>query len=442
MTPFCRFIFLALLVLVFGATEAMAQSVEFRLRDGTRFRGQIDDRLEVRTIQQGVEITVRGRLIAAEDMHITLEVDMAGTASRRPVFISEILSIRKLDEDGREGGSTPGRDDRPGRGGQSPRAPASENESETGMPGVIVLPLEGGVGQEIRVEEFEALRRYADSLGPGQIIVFDILTPGGSVVEMEMISAALIEMKKKHRLIAWVREAISAGCYTIIHCDEIYFTSYGAAGAMTPLRGDGSPVEPEKLQHYVRVAGDMTEVGGRSRYIGEAMVEAKRAVSYDVDPVTGKRTFYPNTRGKYILSRPGENLVFNADNAVHSGFAQGVANTTDELAKLLDMPQWNEVSDYGRRIASDWQRTWQQINRDLIRLQAQLGYKGTGGGDAKEIISHRIRILTEIVRLLDRAPNMLRGGSDPREPIQRQIRELQKQLADMERAERQQRRRR
>ena len=114
----------------------------------------------------------------------------------------------------------------------------SRRAVETGdanQPGVFVLPLKNTVGTYIRHEEMEAIAEEADKYGPGQIIVLILDTPGGSVTETEKIHEVLMKIKKRHRLVAWIKEAISAGCAIALHCDEIYFMKEGSAGAMTAI---------------------------------------------------------------------------------------------------------------------------------------------------------------------------------------------------------------
>ena len=181
----------------------------------------------------------------------------------------------------------------------------------------------------------------------------------------------------------------------------------------------------------MRRAGDWMEQGGRSRYIAEAMIHAPILLSYDKDPVTGEVVFYNDLSGEFALSADEQNLVFTAKLALHCGFSDGTADTEEQLAELLDLPQWHEISDYGRRIAQEWQDTCEEAVREVTLLVNRLQYEGTGSGNPQTILQTRIKNLKKIIWWIDRAPNAVRGRVPPKAQIEREISELKKQLADM-----------
>jgi ClpP class serine protease len=287
------------------------------------------------------------------------------------------------------------------------------------------------VGLEFRHEEMEKIAEEADKHGPGQIIVLLIESGGGAVTEMEQIHETLLEIKKRHRLVAWIQEAISAACATAIHCDEIYFMTEGTAGSMTAFAG-GQSWQGAQLQKWLNTAGEWMELGGRSPYIGEAMIDDDKLLSYDKDGKTGKVTWYNDLSGEFILSRMDENLTFNSSNALHCGFADGIADTEPQLAKLLDLPKWYEVSDYGREIHEDWMSTVKRAQEDLPRLADELQYKNQSSGDPVKILGTQINIMKQIVQWWDRAPNVCEmSGIPPKEFLERQIAEMRRELARM-----------
>lgn len=419
------------------ATEVMAQSIELRLADGTRWRGAVGDQVEIRITQRGVESTLTGKIIANANLHLTLQVETAGETRDRTVFKSDIVAIKTVQG---PAPSTPRRGDttttprtgEPSRPTDSTRPQAAKEEG----PGVFVLPLSGTVGTGIRHQEIEAMAAEADKYGPGQIIILLLNTPGGLVIEMEEIARVLTEIKKRHRLIAWIQEAISAGAATAAFCDEIYFTTQGVLGSMTMVRGTTGVDEPLQMR-WAQRAGEWFRIGGRSPYIGQAMVMQGFSLSYDKDPETGRVTWYDSLAGEFILSRPGQNLTFNASNALHSGFSSGTADTTDELAALLNMPEWREVSDFGRRLHADWQRTVQRAEEEIPRLIARLNYWKTGGGNPIEVLGARIQIMEQLAQWVRRTPRLaMMNGLPEIEVFEREIAELRKQLADMRREER------
>ncbi len=411
------------LALACAATVFAGKPIDLRLKDGSRWRGEVSDRVVLKFVQRGIEIELTGRIVDAAELYLTVEGDIAGEIRRKTIFRDDIRTIRTLHgEDAVE--ARPARRSRRGRTAEA---------AATNQPGVFLLPLEGGVGEYLRHEQMEQIAEEADRYGPGQTIVLLIDSPGGSVVETEKIHEVLTEIKKRHRLVGWVKEAISAACATVLHCDEIYFMTEGAAGAMTAFAG-GKSWQGEELEKWLEASGSWAEIGGRSRYIAHAMIHAPLLLSYDKDPETGEVTWYNDLSGKFVLSDAKENLVFNASNAVHSGFADGIADTEAELAKHLDLPKWHEISTYGRKIAKDWHDTVDRAKDEMPKLRARMSYAGTGSGDPVEIYGKQIQILQEMLRWYDRLDPLQIGP--PREDIERQIKELRKQLADLKKRQR------
>jgi hypothetical protein len=304
--------------------------------------------------------------------------------------------------------------------------------------GVFVLPLEGGVGQTFRHDEIKKMGEYLDkNYGPGQILVLLIDSNGGSAAETDTIYGTIADIKQRHRVIAWVHKAISAGCATAMVCNEIYFMTEGTAGSVTGWNpGTGISEKGEALERSIEWFERVCDEGGHYRGIAAAMKTNPALLSYDKDPVTGDVTWYTSLEGEYILSRADENLCFTASKAQHCGFSDGTADTGEELAKLLNMPKWNEVSDYGRRIAKEWQHTFEEAERELPLLRARYQYKNSGG-DPIVFLGTRISILNEMIHWWDRlGPNSGRMVGVWRHDLEREVAELRKQVADIKRAQR------
>jgi hypothetical protein len=296
--------------------------------------------------------------------------------------------------------------------------------------------MEGMVGVEFRHDEIEAIGKEADKYGDGQIIVLLINSNGGLVFEALQITEAIRELQKRHRVIAWIKKAISAGCSTAMSCREIYFQTEGTAGSVTTLMGGPSAPEPIQEKH----AEDLVKLAvgsGYSEHIARAMKMNKYMVSYDKDPVTGEVTWYGDTSGEFVLSDDKHNLTFTSSNALHSGFSKGTADTEEELAKLLDLPKWHEVSDYGRRIAENWQHTAERAQEEIPRLISRMVYWKSGSLDSEEVLGARIQIISELVRWWDRAPNVcMMSGLPPKENLERFEADLRRDLARLRKATR------
>ena len=162
---------------------------------------------------------------------------------------------------------------------------------------VFILPQSGMVGVGLRAAEMEKVEKAADKFGPGQIIVLRINSPGGLVTEADEIDKVLNRVREKHRLVAWLEEAISAAAVTALHCREIYFMNLGSMGSATMFSGDKSITGPQ-LDAWLRRISEIAEAGGRNGHVAKCMVYSPLVVSYTRDPKTGKVTFFPTVRAR------------------------------------------------------------------------------------------------------------------------------------------------
>lgn len=422
-----------LLALMLAVSTAAAQSLELRLRDGSRWRGQVNDQVEARFIQNGVEVLISGTLVKAERSYVVIKGTIGGVQRERTIFIADLVSMTSTGggSAGNPSVADPSQPQAPSSGSPAP-ATGSDAPVASGQPaGVLVLPMRGMVGTIFRHEEIEKIGKKADEYGPGQIIVLLIDSGGGSVIETEKIHQTIMQIRQRHRVIAWIKEAISGGAASASACNEIYFMRQGTMGAMTAFAGTRS-LQGRQLEKWIEIAGEWFEAGGRSRYVAAAMIEDQAELSYDKDPVTGDVIFYPDLSGQYVLSRKGENLVFTAETALDCGFSDGTASTEAELAKLLNLPKWHELTDYGRRLADEWKRTCEQAEREIPILLDRVN-RDNPALDRQANLGRRIQTLEDLVRWLDRCPNIAEGMLPERAVLLRQIEELRRQLAEMRR---------
>ena len=431
-----RLMLTCILTLVMSAAALAGQAVEIKLKDGSRWRGEVNSTVQMTYMQQGVQVPLEGKLIKVEPMYVVVDGVVAGNRKQVTIFRSDIVTMTTVTAavEG-DAPATPTETTEPKPAQQKP---AEHGKGDPTQPGVFVLPLEGGVGETLRHEEIVKMTEYLDkNYGPGQIVVFLISSNGGSVAETEKIGNAIRDMRKRHRAVAWIDKAISAGCQTAMYCNEIYFMTTGTAGAVTAWNpGSGQSVKGEMLEKinedFVRAA----EENGYSRWIALSMKNNHYECSYDKDPETGEVTFYGDLSGKYVLSDANSNLCFNASNALHCGFSDGTADTTEQLAKLLNLPKWNEIDDYGRRIAKDWQRICDEAKAEIPLAAARYDYKDMGSGDPMVIIGTRIQIIEDLIRWWNRCPNVAQQMLPPKEELERDVVQLRKTLADMKRRSR------
>ncbi len=428
-----RFLLSVFVVLLMATTSFAGDRAEIRLTDGSRWRGEMDSFINITYSQLGVEQQFIGRLVQVEDLYIVVEGDVAGKTGKKLIYKGDLLAITNADEQQTQAALTV-QEPRGGGSGHSTSQPAY-NSSNSDL-GVFILPLDGPVGESIRHTEIQMIGEHADKYGPGQIIVLVVNTNGGLVLESEKIVDTVRDIKKRHRVIAWIKKAISAGAMTAMCCEEIYFTSEGTCGSVTTLMGNRSApqeVQDENTKYFAELAIE----NGHSPHIARSMKQNKYMCSYDKDPETGEVTWFDDLSGEFILSDGSSNLTFNSTNALHCGFSNGTADTPEELAKLLQLPEWNEKSDYGRRIAADWQRTVDQAKTEIPRLLTRLSYWKQGSRDPMEILGGQIQIMTELVKWTERAEVLaaINFGLD-KASVERELEELRKEMADMRRAQR------
>jgi len=349
-----------------------------------------------------------------------------------------LLDLKKLETVGAtaSGGSkpsSPSSSSSPTGGSPTGGSPAgaAAPSGEKAKPTIFVLPWEGTVGIGARHDEIEQIGKIADKAGKGQIIVIHVDSPGGLVIEGDQIHATLVELKKRHKVVAWVKKAISAGAYTSLHCDEIYFERVGNLGAITMFAGTES-IKDRELDAWLVAVGEACRIGGRHPAIGRAMVTNPELLSYDRDD-DGNVTWYGTLEGKYKLSDEEQNLSFNAETAVHSKFSQGLADNLDELLAQLGYRKEDVIiSQAGYDIHRKWQDTLKQCKE--AKRQALRDLQNPGGLEDMTRINNAIKAIETILRWYDRCePGMMYDdpGLGPRERWEQELATLKKDRARM-----------
>ena len=437
------------------AQQAGAKQQQVKLQKGTWW-GSVGDRVEVVVKEQLSTRTLTATVtkIDADKGIVTVDAEVDGKKVARPLFASNIVSMKTVGS-APAGTSTPGGAAKTGGTAPAGAATGSSGAAPTGkasgkvdaqgyqldangyriapQKGVFRLPWKGGVGQTARAYEIEQVGKEADKWGPGQIIILEIDSPGGLVTEIFKIVDTIRAVRERHRVVVWVREAISAAAVTSMQCDEIYFRSMGALGAAMMISGRDS-VYGEPLDKFRGEIGDIIEKNGRPRSVFEAMVLAKAVLTYTKDPVTGKPTFHDKITGlpgEVVLSDEKDNLTFNASNALDSGFSKGTADTPEELAPLLGLKEWYEVSDYGVKIATAWEKLYEECEKDFAFQQQRLQIQRAGG--AEEQIAVQIQIMEKILDWNRRCKPCIEGQIGPRgvESVEKELKDLKKRLGEM-----------
>ncbi len=172
-----------------------------------------------------------------------------------------------------------------------------------------------------------ALARANDS--GANVVLINLDTPGGDLASTLEIMEA-ISNSKLHTICFVNPNAISAGCYIAVSCDEIWFAPKGIMGAAEAVSASGE------------------DIGDSMRRKLESFMSAKvKAISQNRDapnPNIAKvqrAMANPNFELKFgdrVIKRPGELLSLTAQEAVEKfdGFpllASGIATDSNELLK-------------------------------------------------------------------------------------------------------------
>ncbi|MFO0829014.1 MAG: hypothetical protein U0572_12815 [Phycisphaerales bacterium] len=424
---------------------------QLTFKSGSTWRGEVNQTVEVTYLEAGKEAKIEGKLIRADKSMVVVEGMVAGKLTKKTIFVGDIKSMKTTaaaadataaasaspgSSDAKTADKTANASaDKPAAKGDKPGLPPN-------YPGVFYLPLEGMVGTGTREEEIRAIGEEADKFGPGQIIVLEITSPGGMVLEADQIHPTMRELRKRHRVVAWIKEAISAAAFTALHCDEIYFMKEGAMGSMTMFSGT-TAIKGEELQAWLKLAGEVAAESGRDPQIARCMIKKDFSLSYDIPPGGGPKdaVFRPDTKGQFVLDTPDTMLTLNSSNALACGISDGTADTTDELAKLLNLPEWKEANDVGRRLYRDWHRMLDTGQEEIPKLVLLFGQKG--GNDAAAQIGGMIQTIEKLLNWWEKCPECIievsqKGiGVPPAEVLKRRLKELKDQLAEAKKQERQ-----
>lgn len=143
-------------------------------------------------------------------------------------------------------------------------------------------------------------------------IIMDLNTYGGAVDMADSIRTKF--MKCEIPTISWINNnAASAGALISIACDSIYMATGASIGASTVVNQTGEQA-PDKYQSYMRSTMRSTaEAQNRDPQIAEAMVDDRISI--------------PN------VTDSGEVITFTPTEAMLHGFAEGQANSIDEIVK-------------------------------------------------------------------------------------------------------------
>jgi len=426
--------YLLIVVITLFTSLIFAEPVELTLPDGTIWQGETGEQISLVINKGRKKSTIEGTLTRNAGQFIVVT-----TSSRdQVIFISDIDSIltdNKPSSNASEEGET--KDDNivssPSQKPAEKVIPKAGNLAK----GVFLLPLDGGVGDIIRSTEIREIAEHADKFGPGQIIILDINSPGGAVLTGVQMRDLLYDIRKRHRVVAWVDMAISGGAFLAFCCDEIYFRRSSNLGSITMWSGNfQGAAEPEMSAWITQLEGVLAKTS-RTPLFAAPMVIVGAKLSFNIDEETGEITYFNTTEGEHILSdgKSVQILSVTAAQAEHCGLSDGTADTVEELAVLLDLDEWNEIDDYGRKLANDWKRLRERATDEIKQLfqefQGNVEARTNGERIMKQIKAGKA-LLSWANRLgesamFDNLDDGTFGQPSRIDAIKRQIKELEQQ---------------
>lgn len=438
-----------------------ASAAELRLKSGQTWRGELNDNVELVYKQGGRQLTVQGKVTRADSTMIVIEAMVDGKVAKTSIFFGDVVSMKSLatGAERNEKGTPATATANPAATTNPPAKGAAGDATKVAAPasgeykGVFFLTLEGVVGTGARHEQIDEVAKEADKLGPGQIIVLEIDSPGGLVLEAQNIHTSLAEIKKRHRLVAWIKKAISAAAFTAFHCDEIYFMSMGSMGSMTMFSGHEDVAKGASLESWLAIASEVAKEGGRDPHIARCMIVKDLVCSYDIPEGGGPKDarFRDDMKGKYLVDGPDTMLTFTAAGAAACGFSDGTADTTEALGKLMGLPEWKEINGdgpgSGRKIYRDWQSLLTRGTSKMVELWVSLNYKGNWKDEPEAVLATKVSIIEELIRWVERCEGCMWGarieqsvGIPPKEGLEEILKNVREQIADIKRARRDARR--
>lgn len=292
---------------------------------------------------------------------------------------------------------------RAGDGGGEAVKPTEEAKADTKVadkakkagpgdtPRAAILTMEEMVGVQMAAKPLKDAIPLLEKDGVN-VVVLKVKSGGGMLLEIQRISDVIHnEYKQKFRTVAWIESAISAAAMSS-HClEEIYFMPNGNYGACTGWSGQLVAVKGRELE---RILLDMEkisargnhpkeimramQISGRDEVLSELQIEPPSGkLSADIDPVTGKVTWYQDHSGKYILNPVADIdiLTFNAPDAEKFKFSRGTAATKEELAKMMGYQEIDWVGKPKKGYAwpvSDAEEMQIKWRTDITEAQARL----------------------------------------------------------------------
>lgn len=257
-------------------------------------------------------------------------------------------------------------------------------------------------------------------------VVIRINSGGGMLLEMTRLQEFFIEqLKPRFRTVGWVEWAGSAAAMAPWVLSEFYMMTNGAIGGNVGFSGGGVAMRGLSLEGVLHLMERASAEAGRSFRLMRSM-QMQEPLTININP-DGSVTFLNDMTGEVVLNRAalreGEAnrvLTMTTDQAVITGFAQGVADTIPELMRAMGYQEYEIVAVDATELVNNRMRETQRLEERLneMRIRYQLALQdATQQPDRSRRMADLGRaasLLNELERAVSINPNLgLMNGMTP-----------------------------
>ena len=290
-----------------------------------------------------------GRLVRHEATYLQFRVEFGGIPTTMTFPLNEVELVSQYDAE-----LAPPRDppSDPMDPWASPRLPGPGMATATRTAMLNFGPTEAmgrdlgdGVGAEILAQTFrDAIPLLeADAV---QVVIIRVNSGGGVVGEAFRIQDVFEhEYKPRFRTTAIIENAIHAASMAVYPIEELYFAS--ARGSLGACIAWG-PLVPEHVARMELVS----RWAKRSPFIMQSM-QVLAPLSATIDERTGEVHWFKDTTGEIQVNPANQILTLTGQQAVRLKFAKGIAESKEELVRLMGIQEVVWAGESASRLVND-----------------------------------------------------------------------------------------
>jgi hypothetical protein len=243
-------------------------------------------------------------------------------------------------------------------------APSSSSRpSQPQLSSYFLIPIVGRLGREVPLSAFAEALAAADEAGALYVLLY-VDSPGAEIEDAERFLHLLISPPRRV-LLAIVRRADGAAAALPFACRWVFVSAAGGSSLLASRPEDAKPEELVQLRRLLELA---CAAGERNMAVASAMGDPDFAVYGDG---SGEVAMVPRGPDWRLLKPSGSVLAITDENALASGYADGLYRNLDDLALRLGISRgWRSAGDHGQVLmqaaATDYQR---QLRRQLYYRQ-------------------------------------------------------------------------